>query len=66
MTKGKLSEPISLRISDVRDPQRRVKFAGTLERKRADASKVLRGLIDAYIESGGQIDFPVSLTRTKG
>lgn len=57
----KLKEPISLRVSDTIDPKRGAKFKTVLDRKGASATFVLRALIDAYIESNGNIDFPVQL-----
>lgn len=56
-----MKEPLSLRISDATDPDRGAKFCAVLDKKKASATDVVRGLIDAYNDTGGDIDFPVCL-----
>lgn len=48
-----MKEPLSLRISDASDPKRGEKFERVLTKRRANAADVMRGLVDAYIESDG-------------
>lgn len=61
-----MKEPLSLRLSDCKDPLRGEKFAEVLDRRRASATDVLRALADAYIQCDGKIDFPVTLERDRG
>lgn len=56
-----MKEPLNLRVSDAKNPQRGKQFQCVLERRRAKATDVLRGLIDAYIKCDGKVDFPVQL-----
>lgn len=56
-----MKEPFSLRISDSCDPERGAKFEKLLGERGANATDVLRHLIDAYILSDGKFKFPVLL-----
>jgi hypothetical protein len=66
MAKPVLKEPVSFRISDDENPHRCDQVSAILERKGAMLSKVLRQLLDAYIRSGGGLDFPVDLVPVRG
>jgi hypothetical protein len=56
-----MREPLSIRISDRYDPHRGKKLQVVLDKNRASIASVIRGLIDAYIESNGEVPFPVKL-----
>lgn len=56
-----MKEPLNFRISDRENPERGLQFELVLRRKGATAAEVLRQLIDAYIRSGGNVNFPVVL-----
>lgn len=60
-----MKEPYNFRISESQCPGRGQKFQEILDKKGSRASFVLRELVDAYIRSGGKIDFPVRLVPEK-
>jgi hypothetical protein len=67
-----MREPFTVRISDSSDPERADKFERILKKRGANATDVIRGLIDAYNLTDGIKAFPVILEesppayRTKG
>lgn len=63
---GTMREPLNLRLSTVDNPSRGDLFERTLERRGANAAIVIRGLVDAYNESDGMVDFPVLLVPKNG
>jgi hypothetical protein len=56
-----MKEPLSLRISDVSNPKRGEEFERVLKKRRANAGDVVRGLVQAYIDSDGSVNFPWAL-----
>jgi hypothetical protein len=56
-----MKEPLNIRLSTRDNPKRGKAFESVLRRRRANAAEVIRGLIDAYIECDGEVDFPVRL-----
>jgi hypothetical protein len=63
--KHEMKEPVSLRISDSTDPKRGEKFEQVLKKRRANAADVLRGLVQAYIDSDGDPAFPWMLKEAE-
>lgn len=61
-----MKEPLNLRVSDAKNPQRGKQFQCVLQRRMAKATDVLRALIDAYILAEGAVDFPVRLVHDDG
>lgn len=61
----RMKEPLSLRVSDSSDPKRGEKFEKVLDKRRANAADVVRGLVDAYIASDGEVAFPVRLVEAR-
>lgn len=54
-----MEEPFTVRLSLLDDdPERGAKFEKVLNKRGANPSKVIRGLVDAYIASDGTVPFP--------
>lgn len=56
-----MREPFTVRISDATDPDRGDKFEAMLLKRGANATDVIRALIDAYNLSDGRVGFPAKL-----
>jgi hypothetical protein len=54
-----MKEPFTLRISDSKRKDRASRFEEVLDKRAANPTEVMRRLIDAYIEAGGDIIFPI-------
>lgn len=55
-----MEDPFRFRVN-VDGPNRAERFQAVLDKKKANAQDVLRALMDAYIESNANVDFPVKL-----
>ncbi len=62
----KIAEPLSLRISDSESPYRAVKLQAVLSKHKASPTDVLRALIDIYIDTDGEVQFPAKLVHVDG
>ena len=60
-----MKEPLNIRLSTSTNPARGKDFERILIRRRASAAAIMRGLVDAYIESDGVIDYPWRLVSAQ-